>query len=377
MRNAETLPAADTLRVLFVEDSDADVELCIRQLRKAGYHVTSDRVETLEDLTVALQSDWDLVLSDFNLPRFRGDQALEMVRASKGPDIPFIIVSGTIGEERAVALLKAGANDFIIKSSSARLIPAIDRELKDAQLRRERREAMEGMRQAIAARDEFLMIASHELKTPLTALMLQLESLSRLTRQEGETRPLSAARPKTEVLIRQGYRLQVLIESLLDISRVTSGELNIRISSVDLSKLVRDCVDHVVELAGAVRSELRLELPRSLPFRCDPERIELVVINLLTNAIKFGGGEPIDVRLEERGTGARITVRDHGIGIEPEDQARIFGRFERAVSSRHFGGFGVGLWLSQQIAKAHGGSIRAESETGKGSTFELELPGSS
>ncbi len=382
MRKAETFssgrkdaqPAAAPLRVLFVEDCDSDVQLFILQLRRAGYNVTNDRVQTREELAAALHSDWDLLLSDFNLPRFRGDQALEMVRASKGPDLPFIIISGTIGEEQAVALLKAGANDFIIKTSLARLIPAIDRELRDAQVRRERREAVDGVRRAIAARDEFLLIASHELKTPLTVLMLQLESLSRLARSEGEHKPLSAAQSKTDIIIRQGNRLHVLIESLLDISRVTSGELEIRPIAVDLSKLVRESANQVVELARAARSELQLDIPESLTVRCDPERIEMLVINLLTNAIKFGDGKPIDIILKELGTGARITVRDRGIGIALEDQARIFGRFERAVSSRHFGGFGVGLWLSQQIAKAHGGFIRVRTESGGGSTFELELP---
>ncbi len=261
------------------------------------------------------------MLSDFNLPRFRGDQALEMVRASKGPDLPFIIISGTIGEEQAVALLKAGANDFIIKTSLARLIPAIDRELRDAQVRRERREAVDGVRRAIAARDEFLLIASHELKTPLTVLMLQLESLSRLARSEGEHKPLSAAQSKTDIIIRQGNRLHVLIESLLDISRVTSGELEIRPIAVDLSKLVRESANQVVELARAARSELQLDIPESLTVRCDPERIEMLVINLLTNAIKFGDGKPIDIILKELGTGARIAVRDRGIGIALEDQA--------------------------------------------------------
>jgi signal transduction histidine kinase len=351
-----------TLRVLFVEDSPQDVELVVHQLRRAGYEVIDRRVETSDELAAALQSEWDVVLSDYNMPRFRGDLALEMVRSVKGPDVPFIVVSGTLGDERAVALLKAGANDFVIKANYARLIPTIDRELKDAQLRKERREAVEAMRRAIEARDEFISIASHELRTPLTSLMLQVESLSRLIQAEGEDQTHPVVNSKLDVISRQTNRLATLIDGLLDISRITTNRLEIHRVEVDLSRLIEESIQHVSTLAANAKSELRPDIPHSCIGQCDRDRVETVIVNLLSNAIKYGNGKPIDVALKRVDHTAIVTVQDQGIGIAPEDQERIFGRFERAVSSRHFGGFGVGLWLSRQIIEAHGGSIRVRSE---------------
>src|SRR6266852_3959261 len=217
--------SGEALRVLFVEDSEADAELVRRDLHRSGYQIVSHRVDTREDLALALQRDWDIVLSDFRMPRFRGDHALELVRALKGPDLPFIVISGTLGDERAVALLKAGANDFVVKTNAARLIPAIDRELKDAQIRRERAEAIEGVRRAIEVRDEFLLIASHELKTPLTSLLLQLQRLERVLEADDRLHEKSpAGHQKLDLVLRLADRMSVLIEHLLDVSRVTFGQ---------------------------------------------------------------------------------------------------------------------------------------------------------
>jgi signal transduction histidine kinase len=367
--------SGEPLRVLFVEDSEADVELVRRDLHRSGYQIVSQRVETREDLTEALQKDWDIVLSDFNMPQFRGDHALELVRTLKGPDLPFIVVSGTLGDERAVALLKAGANDFVVKGNLLRLISAIDRELRDAQTRRERAEAIEALRRAIDVRDEFLMIASHELKTPLTSLLLQLHRLEQILEADhrGDEKP-SAGHQKLDLVFRLADRMSVLIEHLLDVSRVTFGQLEIQRIEVDLCKLLQKSIEEISEIAARAHSELRIRAPERLIGWWDPDRISMVVTNLLSNALKYGGGQPVEVVLEDRGATALIQVRDRGIGIGPEDQARIFGRFERAASSRHFGGFGVGLWLSRQIIEAHGGSIRVQSELTKGSTFEIELP---
>ena len=367
--------SGEPLRVLFVEDSEADAELVRCDLHRSGYQIVSHRVDTREDLALALQRDWDIVLSDFQMPRFRGDHALELVRALKGPDLPFIVISGTLGDERAVALLKAGANDFVVKTNAARLIPAIDRELKDTQIRRERAEAIEGMRRAIEVRDEFLLIASHELKTPLTSLLLQLQRLERVLEADDRLRENSSAgHRKLDLVLRLADRMSVLIEHLLDVSRVTFGQLQIHRTEIDFCKLVGKSTEEISETAVRARSDLRINAPERLIGWWDPDRISMVVTNLLANALKYGAGHPIDVVLEDRGDTALIRVCDRGIGIAPEDQARIFERFERAVSSRHFGGFGVGLWLSRQIIEAHGGSIRVQSDPAKGSTFEVELP---
>src|SRR5262249_34495706 len=161
--------------------------------------------------------------------------ALGIVRAVE-LDMPFIIVSGTIGDESAVAALKAGANDFVVKQNLARLVPAIERELRDAEVRRERREALQALQQAVRARDEFVAIASHELKTPLTSLQIQVQSLERTGREApGLAVSDEKIQDKVRLLVRQTRRLASLIDALLDVTRITSGRIDLMREAVSLN----------------------------------------------------------------------------------------------------------------------------------------------
>jgi signal transduction histidine kinase/CHASE3 domain sensor protein len=228
-------------------------------------------------------------------------------------------------------------------------------------------------REAVGARDDFLSIASHELKTPVTTLQLQIQSLLR----RAEVDPSHAAQATVERLAaadRQVIRLTKLINELLDISRITGKGLELELEPVDLSVVVRDVVTRNDEEAKKARCEIRLELESSPSGDWDRMRVEQIVTNLLSNAIKYGAGQPIEIRVDGDENAARLTVRDRGIGIPPENQARIFERFERAVSKSDYGGFGLGLWIVRQIVDAHGGEIRVTSAPGQGSAFTVELP---
>jgi PAS domain S-box-containing protein len=227
--------------------------------------------------------------------------------------------------------------------------------------------------EAVRARDEFLSIASHELKTPIAALKLQAQAIQRATRKAGNE-PVPSTGPRIEAMLRQAERLTRLIEGLLDITRITSGRFSLRREEVDLAEVVREAAARWSDPLAKAHCELRLSIEGPQIGSWDHARLEQIAEHLLANAVKYGAGKPVDVMVEGDEARARLVVRDQGIGIDTRDLERIFERFERAVSSRHYGGFGLGLWIVRQIVEAHGGQIKVVSQPGQGSTFEILLP---
>ncbi|HZI10402.1 MAG TPA: MASE1 domain-containing protein [Myxococcus sp.] len=226
--------------------------------------------------------------------------------------------------------------------------------------------------EAIAVRDEFMTVAAHELRTPLATLTLRLQGLVGLLRREGVN---GRAMEKLGIVSRQVTRLTELVESVLEVSRADAGPLELRRERVDLSGLVEEVVVRFMGEAARAGSELRLQgVAPELTGWLDRARVEQALLGLLVNAVKFGAGHPVDVELTRLDGRARLTVTDRGIGIAPEARERIFGRFERAVSPNQYGGLGLGLFLTRQIAEAHGGSVRVRSDAGAGATFTMELP---
>jgi PAS domain S-box-containing protein len=225
---------------------------------------------------------------------------------------------------------------------------------------------------AVRARDEFLSIASHELRTPLTPLEIGLQRL--LRPRDGDGWPAERVRPALERCERQVRRLEVLIDNLLDVSRISSGRLTLQPEDVDLAEVVRDVATRFADQISASGSKLDLVVSGPVIGHWDRSRLEQVITNLLTNAIKYGRGRPIEASCEGTPTHGRVSIRDHGIGIDPDQISRIFGRFERAVSARSYGGLGLGLYIARQIVDAHGGQIEVESRPDEGSLFTIELP---
>jgi PAS domain S-box-containing protein len=227
---------------------------------------------------------------------------------------------------------------------------------------------------AVRARDEFLSIASHELRTPLTPLEIGLQRLLRPLDGGGAGWPAERVRPALERCERQVRRLEVLIDNLLDVSRISSGRLTLQPEEVDLAEVMRDVATRFADQISASGSKLDLTLTGPVVGQWDRLRLEQVVTNLVTNAIKYGRGRPIEATCEGTATHGLVRIRDHGIGIDPDQISRIFGRFERAVSARSYGGLGLGLYIARQIVDAHGGRIEVESRPGEGSLFTIELP---
>jgi signal transduction histidine kinase len=228
---------------------------------------------------------------------------------------------------------------------------------------------------AIRARDEFVSIASHELKTPITSLKMQLQMMLRGINVEKNQTPspeklLKALTSSTK----QIDRLTVLIEDLLDVTRIETGKLTYKFEKVDLSVMVKEIMDRYAEEAKYAKTEFKQNLQENVVSFCDRYRIEQVFINLLSNAIKYGSNNPIEVTVKSEPGKAIIIVKDNGMGIAKEMQSKIFERFERAISSTNISGLGLGLYITKQIIDAHQGSIEVESDLNAGSTFKVCLP---
>lgn len=228
---------------------------------------------------------------------------------------------------------------------------------------------------AVAARDDFLIVAAHELKTPLTSIILHVHIIKKYFDKISQKNAIEIKVVNYISLLKmQLDRLSQLIDKVLDVSRVSTGQLKLEEADVELSTLVKEVAS---SLQGEfTRGGYSVEIHASQPAmgRWDRTRIEQVVTNLLTNAIKYGKGMPIIINVDSDDKEATLTIKDHGIGIAKEDQLKLFKKFERFVCSDHYSGMGLGLYITYQIIKAHGGSIKVESNLGEGATFTVKLP---
>jgi signal transduction histidine kinase len=241
-------------------------------------------------------------------------------------------------------------------------------------------------RAAVKLRDEFLSIASHELKTPLTSLRLKVDGILRITaKAERSAADLAKLAARVQGVDKQVGRLTELVDALLDVSRVSSGQLQLRLEDVDLVAVIEavserfkdDLIAAGCSLSTVVTGEAGTKpagTKEAIHGRWDRLRLDEVITNFLSNAIKYGAGKPIQIRVSATKTVATIEIEDHGIGISPDDQQRLFERFARVVSPEHYGGFGLGLWIVKLLVEAMGGKVAVRSAVGTGSVFSAELP---
>jgi signal transduction histidine kinase len=237
------------------------------------------------------------------------------------------------------------------------------------------RELLEKHATAAKMRDEFISIASHELKTPITSLKLQTQ-LNQRKMASGDASFFDPVRTQRLVdsTAKQLDRLAHLVEDMLDISRINIGRLRIKPEAFDLAKLLSEAVERIMPQLDAAGCTVSFRSDQPVMGEWDRYRIEQVVNNLLSNAIRYCPGKPIEVAVRQESGFAAFSIRDHGIGIAPENQKRIFERFERAVSRHDISGLGLGLYICREIVEAHNGSIEVESEVGQGSRFTVRLP---
>lgn len=371
---------AQRLNILIVEDSEPDCALLLRMLREAGYEVSHQRVETAQELEMALRArTWDCVISDFSMPGFSGISALQIVR-QKDPDVPFIFLSGTIGEDLAVEAMRDGAQDYVLKGNVARLLPAIDRELLDAQTRREHRRSEQKVRQL----EKFEAIGklaggiAHDFNNVIGAILGWAEL--------GEEEATEGARAqKFFVQIRQqAERAAGLTQQLLAYARrqvLAPRSINLNHIVSEATALLQRLIGEQIDLQTALAPELRCT-------RADPAQLEQVLLNLCLNArdaMPGGGRLAIETRntdLDEAycrrndslspGAYVQLTVSDSGTGMDAATLGHIFEPF--FTTKEQGKGTGLGLATAFGIVKQHLGHIEVSSEIGKGSTFHIYLP---
>jgi signal transduction histidine kinase len=321
-------------------------------------------------------------------------RSIQMQQSVLLPEIPDdFLEANAESEEHLEALRSAGLKSCIIVPlfarqnqmgvmifSSSRLVYAHDDLLVAEELARRAAQAVDNAKlyreaqDAIVLRDEFLSIASHELKTPLTALRLQLEHTMLSSGRRGNPEFTPTTLRRLAGCEQAVDRVAKLIDQLLDVTRIRSGRLQLEKEPIDISALVQDVVAGFENELAKTGSTATLGELKPILAVADRFRMEQVITNLLNNAIKYGAGAPIEVEVVQTAGALQVRVRDHGIGIAKENQSRVFERFERAVSSRDFGGLGLGLFITKQIVEAHGGTIHVESELGEGSLFWIEIP---
>jgi two-component system cell cycle sensor histidine kinase/response regulator CckA len=373
-----------TLRLLLVEDSQPDAELLLHELHAGGYEVILERVDTAEALRAALKAKlWDVVLSDYSLPGFSAPEALSIVQEANA-DLPFIIVSGTIGEDTAVNALKAGAADFLVKGRLARLLPAIERELKDAGLRRARLRERELLEEQLRQSQKLEGIGrlaggiAHDFNNLLTAIMGYTEMI---LDQIGPDKPISK---DLEEIRAASERAVALTRQLLAFSR----KQTLHLAPVDLNDVVSGMRDMMQRLIGeAVTISLRLT-PALAPILADRTQLEQVLMNLVVNArdampeggtimIDTGWADEIEVKAVTHetaaaGSYARLRVMDTGAGMTAETQSRVFEPF---FTTKPVGeGTGLGLSTVYGVIQQLGGHLAVASQVGRGTTFTLYFP---
>ena len=350
-------------------------------------------------LALLLEHEFALAILDVQMPGMNGFELAELMRGrEQTKHIPIIFVSAA-GRELNYAFkgYETGAVDFLHKPLSPfevrskvavfvelyRQRKALSQQLEALEAARreqealldELRETQVELHKAVQMRDVFMSVVSHELRTPLNGLTLEVQLRKlRLQQNSAEAFSLDKLREMTTRDERQIRSLTRLIDDMLDVSRIRTGKLSIRPQAGDLGVLAGRVVETLAPQFASAGSRVELTVEGDVPVLIDEFRIEQVLVNLLTNALRYGRGQPVSVRVAAGAGQARIEVRDQGVGISEADQRRVFEQFERVTESGSPQGLGLGLFISEQIVQAHDGRIELSSRLGEGSCFSVVLP---
>ena len=385
-------------KLLIVDDLPENL-LALEALIKREDRIVYKALSADEALSLLLQHEFALAILDVQMPGMNGFELAELMRGTeKTRNIPIVFVSAA-GRELNYAFkgYESGAVDFLYKpldlqavKSKVNVFVDLYRQSKAMkeqvlaleQSRREQETLLKRLQstqleleQAVRMRDDFMSIVAHEVRTPLNGLILETQLRKmHLARDNSAAFTLDKMHAMVDRDERQIKSLIRLIEDMLDVSRIRTGKLSIRPKRFDLSTLVRELLHNFSQQIDAAEASVSLDATQPVIGNWDEVRIEQVISNLLTNALRYGAKSPISVKVYSEGGQALVDVQDRGIGISEENQKRIFQQFER-VSARHaVAGLGLGLFISEQIVAAHGGTITVQSRIGEGALFRVCLP---
>jgi len=382
---------ASPTKLLIVDDLPENLQALDALIRGPGREVF--RAGSGEEaLALLLQHDFALAIIDVQMPGMDGFELAELMRGTeKTRQIPIVFVTAA-GKELNYSFkgYEAGAVDMLYKPLDPRAVKgkvavfvalyeqreAMRRQVEALEAARREQEATQAQLQhALMMRDEFMSMVSHEMRTPLNTLYLETQ----LRKMQLERGNMAAFGPDQlqRMVARDDRQIQSiirLIDDMLDVSRIRSGKLSLRPGWVELSGLLRRVVQDLTPQAAVAGTSITLDAPTPVSGWWDEFRIEQIVVNLLTNALRYGCQQPVTVTLTVRPDNARVDVRDCGAGIAPENQAKIFEPYERGVGSEGPAGLGLGLYISRQLAEVHEGSLTLESKPGEGAVFSLTLP---
>lgn len=385
-------------KLLIVDDLPENL-LALDALIRREDRIVYKALSADEALSLLLQHEFAMAILDVQMPGMNGFELAELMRGTeKTKNIPIVFVSAA-GRELNYAFkgYESGAVDFLHKpldvhavKSKVNVFVDLYRQSKAMkhqvealeQSRREQKALLKQLQntqneleQAVRMRDDFMSIVAHEVRTPLNGLILETQLRKmHLARNNAAAFTLDKMHAMVDRDERQIKSLIRLIEDMLDVSRIRTGKLSIRPSRFDLVQLVNNLLQNFAPQVEAAESSMTLTAEQPVVGHWDEFRIEQVVSNLLTNALRYGAKSLIDVRVYNQDGQAWVEVQDRGIGISEENQQRIFQQFERVSAQSVVAGLGLGLFISEQIVAAHGGSITVESRIGEGALFRVCLP---
>lgn len=358
------MSAPETIAV--VDDTEGTRLALRRTLERAGYKVVEGACGA-DALRIA-RSFPALMVIDVHMPDMLGPQVVHRIRSdAETRSIPILHLSASFTDESDRAFgLQSGADAYLTEPVEPELLLATIHALLRT------RAAERVAERALQTRDEFLSITSHDIRGLLQALRLTLDvQLLRAQDRNFEREAMVRAIQRSVGDVQQMSRL---VEDLLDRSQLQAGKLTLHLEEVDLVALVQETVQRASNEAKASGAAIELDAPEPVNGRFDRIRVDQIVANLLSNAMKYGGRKPIAITVRRSGDSATITVTDQGPGIAEAHQRQVFDRFERGAAAERSGSYGLGLWIVRELARLHGGEVTLESASAKGTSFTVTLP---